>query len=82
MLQPVLSPGAATWNKAGLLLGIEAVLSVPMIKKPVWVKTDKHHQMFEELKEKYQTEKDAENEINMFKVRQEKDDSNFIIYFK
>ena len=38
--------------------------------------------MFEELKEKYQTEKDAEIEIDMFKGRQEKDDSNFIIYFK
>ena len=52
-----------------------------MINKPIWIKTDKHQQLLEELNENFQAVKDAENEIEMFMGRHEEDDSNFIIYF-
>ena len=52
-----------------------------MINKPIWIKTDKHQQLLEELNENFQAVKDTKNETEMFMDRHEEDDSNFIIYF-
>ena len=71
-----------TYNQTGLWCGIEAVLSAPMVSKPIWIQTSKQQEQFEELKEKFQLIKDSEDEVERFKTWHEEDDSNFIIYFK
>ena len=73
------------WNcndrrPSGLNHGVEVILTAPTSSKLLWIEANQQRSQFKDIRDKFRAVEEAKDEVEVFKNREEKDDSNFVIY--